>query len=221
MLKTAVAILFAATLAALLALPVSAQDTSPSPAASAAPAAAGQPNEAEMMKQMMEMAKLNDNHKLLASTAGKWAFTVKMWMNGDPNSKPEISKGTATREAMMGGRFVVMSVEGKMEMPRPDGKMKAVTFRGHGTDGYDNAKQKFVSTWFDNMSTGIMMSEGTYDPATKSLTYTGEMEPLPGMKQQVKEVLSFPDKDHMKLDWFENRGGQEVKTMEIDYTRKK
>src|SRR5205807_10608601 len=38
------------------------------------------PSEAEM-KQMMELAKLNDNHKLLASTAGTWSYTGKMWMD--------------------------------------------------------------------------------------------------------------------------------------------
>jgi Protein of unknown function (DUF1579) len=219
-LKTAVVTLSTAMTAALFIIPVSAQEATPAPSVSASPGA-GQPNEAEMMKQMMEMAKLNENHKLLSSLDGTWNYTVKFWMNGDPNSKPEISKGTATRESIMGGRYVVMQVQGKMQMPGPDGKMQSFTFRGRGTEGYDNAKQKFVSTWLDNMGTGIMMAEGTYDPATKTLTYTGQMQPLPGQTQQVKETVSVPDKDHMRLEWYENRGGQEVKTMEINYTRKK
>jgi hypothetical protein len=97
--------------------------------------------------------------------------------------------------------------------------MKDFEFKGQGTDAYDNAKQKFVSTWMDSMGTGIMMSEGTYDPATKTLTYTGEFELAPGMKQQIREVIKLVDKDHMTFDWYENRHGQDVKTMEIDYTR--
>ena len=52
-----------------------------------------------MMKQMMELAKLNENHKLLADLAGTWTYTVKMWMNPDANAKPSESKGTATRKA--------------------------------------------------------------------------------------------------------------------------
>src|SRR4051812_8555832 len=40
-------------------------------------APAGMPNEAEMMKQMMEMAKPNENHKLLGSLDGTWNFKVK------------------------------------------------------------------------------------------------------------------------------------------------
>ncbi len=63
--KTALRVV-AALLATTLALPGFAQDeTKVSPAAGAA--SAGQPDEAEMMKQMMELAKLNENHKLLVS----------------------------------------------------------------------------------------------------------------------------------------------------------
>jgi hypothetical protein len=181
--------------------------------------ATGMPSEAEMMKMMMEMAKVNDNHKLLASTEGTWSFVTKMWMNGDPSSKPEESKGTAVRKSVMGGRYIVMDVNGKFKMPGPDGKPKEMEFKGQGIDGYDNAKQKFVSTWMDSMTTGIMMSEGSYDPATKTLTYTGEYQMAPAMKEQIRSVIKLADKDHMVFEWYENRGGTEAKTMEIDYTR--
>ncbi len=172
-----------------------------------------------MMKQMMEMSKLNENHKLLSSLDGNWNFTIKMWMNPDPNAKPQESKGTATRKTIMGGRYVMMDVTGKMQMPGEDGKPKDMQFKGMGLEGYDNVKKKFVASWVDNMGTGIQFSEGTYDPATKSFTYTAEMEPMPGMKMPVREVITIPDNNHMSLDWYENHGGQEKKTMEIHYTR--
>jgi hypothetical protein len=44
---------------------------------------------------------------------------------------------------------------------------------------------------------------------------------MPGMKQKMREVVKMDDKDHMTLEWYETRGSQEVKTMEIDYTRRK
>ena len=177
------------------------------------------PNQDEMMKQMMEMGKVNENHKLLSGLDGTWNYKIKFWMNGDPSSKPEESSGTAIRKSMMGGRFTVMDVSGKMKMPGADGKMKETEFKGQGIDGYDNAKQKFVGSWVDNMGTGIMMSEGTYDPATKTMTYTADYQMTPSMKQQIREVITLTDKDHMKFEWLENRGGQDVKTMQIDYTR--
>jgi hypothetical protein len=204
-----------------------AQDQAASPASSptvaTSPVAApgGEPNESEMMNQMTELSKLNENHKLLTSLDGTWNYTIKFWMNPDPNAKPQESKGTAVRKSIMGGRYIVMDVTGKMQMPGPDGKMKDVTFKGMGLEGYDNIKKKFVESWVDNMGTGIESAEGTYDPGTKTFTYTAEIEPVPGMKSTVREVIKIADKDHMSLEWYESQGGQEKKTMEINYTRKK
>ena len=209
--------------ATLIALPSFAQSPAESPAVATSPAAASaagsQPNPQEMMKQMIELSKLNENHKLLADMNGNWNYTIKFWMNPDPNAKPQESKGTAVRKAVMDGRYFVMDVSGKMQMPGEDGKMKDVQFKGMGLEGYDNVKQKFVASWIDNMGTGIQFSEGTYDPATKTLTYTSVIEMMPGMRTPVREVLKATDKDHMMLEWYETRGGQEKKTMEINYTR--
>src|SRR5438874_8075611 len=133
-----------------------------SPGATSSPGTAqatatGQPNQAEMMKQMMELSKLSENHKLLKDLAGTWSYNVTMWM--DPNAPPTKSSGTSVTKPIMDGRFFVTDVTGHMKMPGPDGKMKDVTFKGMGMDGYDNVKKKFVSSWGDNMGTGIMLSE--------------------------------------------------------------
>jgi len=197
--------------------------TSPATAAGSITAqsatATGQPNPQEMMKQMMEMSKLNENHKLLADMNGSWNYSIKMWMSPDPNAKPQESKGTATRKSAMGGRYFTMDVTGKLQMPGEDGKMKDMQFRGMALEGYDNVKQKFVSSWIDNMGTGIQYSEGTYDPASKTFTFTSEMEMMPGMKTPVRETLKMTDKDHILMEWYETHGDQEKKTMEIAYTR--
>ena len=109
---------------------------------------------------MMEMSKLNENHKLLADMNGSWNYTIKMWMNPDPNAKPQESKGTATRKSAMGGRYFTMDVTGKLQMPGEDGKMKDMQFKGMALEGYDNVKKKFVSSWIDNMGTGIQYLRG-------------------------------------------------------------
>src|ERR1700757_3434671 len=210
--------------AALIAAPSFAQTPGTSPAIGTAPVGAataptGQPNPQEMMKQMMEMSKLNENHKLLADMNGNWNYSIKFWMNPDPNAKPQESKGTASRKSIMGGRFVVMEVSGKMQMPGEDGKMKDLMFKGMGLEGYDNVKKKFVASWIDNMGTGIEFSEGSYDPATKSFTYTSEIEPMPGKKTRVREVIKVADDSHMMLEWYEMQHGKEKKTMEINYTK--
>lgn len=174
-----------------------------------------------MMAQMMELAKPGENHKLLADLVGTWNYTVKMWMSPDPDAKPTESKGVAVRKAAMDGRYFIVDVTGKMQMPGKDGKPKEMTFKGMGTDGYDNVKKKFVSSWIDNMGTGIMNAEGTYDPAAKAFTYTSEYEQIPGMVTKIREVIKITDKDHHTFEWYEDHGGKETKTMEINYTRKK
>jgi hypothetical protein len=173
---------------------------------------------AEEMKQMMEMSKLNENHKVLASTAGTYSYVVKMWM--DPKGQPTESKGTATRKAIMDGRYVSGEYTGKFTMPGADGKMKDMNFIGMSMDGYDNVKKKFVSGWVDNMGTGIMMLEGTYDAATKTFTYTSDYEIMPGVKEKVREIFKITDKG-MTMEYYEDRGQGEAKTMEINYTKKK
>jgi hypothetical protein len=174
---------------------------------------------ADEMKQMMEMAKLNENHKMLADTAGTWSYVVKMYM--DPNGAPTESKGTLIRKAVMDGRYVTGDYSGSFKMPGADGKMQEMNFKGMSMDAYDNVKKKFVSGWVDNMGTGIMITEGAYDPATKSITYTGEFEMMPGQKAKVREVVKFTDKNTMNMEYYEDRGQGEAKSMEIAYTRKK
>jgi hypothetical protein len=183
------------------------------------PAASSMAPTADEMKQMMELAKLNENHKLLATTAGTWSYTVKMWM--DPNGKPTESTGTATRKSIMDGRYVSGEYHGKFKMPGPDGKMTEMNFIGMSMDGYDNVKKKFVAGWVDNMGTGIMTMDGTYDAATKTFTYTGEYEMMPGVKEKVRQVIKMPDSNHMTMEYYEDRGQGEAKTMEINYTKKK
>ncbi len=179
-----------------------------------------QPNEAEMMAMMMELAKPGENHKLLASGVGNWTYTLKMWMNPDPSAAPSESSGTSVSKEVLGGRYFITEHTGKMQMPGPDGKMMDMDFKGIATDGYDNVKKKFISTWIDNMGTMIMVSEGTYDAATKTFTYRTECEMMPGVKTKIREVIKINDNNHRTFEFFEDRDGKEVRTMEIKYTRK-
>lgn len=190
-----------------------------SAATSPAPAAAGQPSEAEMMKMMMEMGKVNENHKLLGEMAGNWEYTMKMWM--DPSGKAQESKGTAVRKPFLDGHYYTFDVTGKFDMPGPDGKMQSMDFKGMAIEGYDNAKKKFVSAWVDSMSTMIMNTEGTYDAATKTFTHHADCEMMPGVRVKMREVIKVVDKDHHTFEMYEDRGQGETKTMEIAYTRKK
>jgi hypothetical protein len=176
------------------------------------------PSDSEMMAMMMEMAKPGENHKHLQELVGTWSYTVKWWMS--PEAPPNVSSGTMVARPVMDGRYVISENIGKMHMPGQDGKPMDMEFKGMSVEGYDNAKKKFVASWIDNMGTGIMMSEGAYDAATRTLTYLAEYEPFPGMKTKMRQVIKTADKDHRSMEFFEDQGGKEAKTMEISYERK-
>jgi hypothetical protein len=211
--------LTAVLLSGAIALPLFAQDKDATK--KDANKAASQPSEADMMAMMLELGKPGENHKLLEGMVGSWTYTMKMWMTPDPNTPPTESSGTTVSRSLMGGRYFLSEHNGKMKMPGPDGKLTEVDFSGMGIEGYDNVQKKFVSSWIDNMSTSITRSEGSYDAATKTLTYHAEFEMMPGMKTKVRQVIKITDKDHHTFEWYENQGGKEVRTMEITYTRKK
>lgn len=165
-----------------------------------------------MMDAMTKAATPGPNHKLLAEVVGDWTFVTRMWM--DPGQPPTETKGTATFQPLLGGRYV-----------RGDFKasMMGMDFEGVALNGYDNVANEFVSLWFDNMSTGMMLMNGKYDSATKTFTYTGEMaDPMnPTAMIKYREVVRITSPDSHVMEMYEMRGGKEVKTMESSYTRVK
>jgi len=161
------------------------------------------------MKAMMAAASPGATHKMLARSAGTWSAKVSMWMQ--PGAPPATSTATATNVMIMGGRYLRSTNKGTfMKMP----------FEGIGITGYDNVKKQFVNSWIDNMGTGIMTMSGTYDEASKSITYTGSMaDPMTGKDTPFREVWTFTDDNHQVMEMFYPMEGKEFKAMEIKYTR--
>lgn len=176
-------------------------------------------DEAAEMAKMVEMGQPSANHKVLEGLVGSWDCKVTFWMS--PDAPPSISTGTAVRTSIMDGRYFLMNTTTKMQMPGADGKMELVDYKGMELDGYDNMKGKFFSTWIDSMGTGVLISEGSYDPASKTFTYHMEEEMAPGKTMKIRETLQVIDKDHNVMEWYEDRADKQVKMMEITYTRQK
>lgn len=152
-------------------------------------------------------------HKLLEPLVGTWHSKCKMWM--DPTQAPMLSEGTLVRKSILGGRFIHEEFDGKM-MDQP--------FQGIGTVGYDRAKQKFVATWIDSVSTALPISYGTYDATTKTFTYKSEETICPITKKPVKmrDTLKLVSNDEQVMEMYRQMGDEkETKVMEITLTRKK
>ena len=163
-----------------------------------------------------DLLKPNSNHKLLAELAGTWNYKLRIRMSADNWLETD---GVVVRQPIMGGRYLLADFDVPM-LPGASGQLEKRDFKGKSIEGYDNVKQKFVSVWIDNASTGPTIFEGTYDPVSRTFTYASETEPEPGKKTKVRELIKVTDADHYSLEWFEEHGGREIKTIEIFYTRK-
>lgn len=177
-----------------------------------AEAAAGHDPEQEMMQKWAEYATPGEAHERLAKHVGEWDYTMKWWMA--PDAPPEESSGTLSASMSMDGRYLVEDWEGTA-MGQP--------FKGHGITGYDNFNQEYVSTWIDNMSTGIMTSTGQYDPAQDALVTTGTFDDImTGEKDKTMRGISkLLDENTLHVEMYvPGPDGQEFKTGEIHATRK-
>lgn len=176
-----------------------------------APAAAQEADEAAMMQAMAEASTPGAPHAMLAEMAGEWELTVKFWTGP---GEPTVSQATSTATMVLGGRHLRDAVRG--EIPGMG------SFEGIGYTAYDNVAGKYRSVWIDNMSTGIMTGEGTYDEATKTLNMTSTyMDPFTKSGKTTRDVLRFvSDDEHVYESYEEGPDGAERKTMEIVYRRK-
>ncbi|MFC5579099.1 DUF1579 domain-containing protein [Lysobacter niabensis] len=166
-----------------------------------------------MMEAWQKAATPTEKHKqLISEFEGTWDARMTMWM--DPSAPPSVETGKSVNTAVLDGRQLRMDYSGQF-MGQP--------YEGVGYTGYNNVTGKYFSTWSDNMSTGLFVAEGDYDPASKSYGYRAQMpDPMkPGTMVPVREAMRFVDKDHAVFEMYETRDGKELKTMQIEYTRAK
>jgi hypothetical protein len=168
-------------------------------------------NEDEMQKVWATYMTPTEVHKMLAQSDGDWTGDVTHWMT--PKSEPMQSKCTATNKMIMGGRYQQSDFKGEfMGMP----------FEGMNLLAFDNAKKVFISNWVDNMGTGMMTMEGTWDEKTKTITFTGKMvDPMTGKDCDVKETFTIVDDNTQVMTMYApNPDGKGMfKTMQIKFKR--
>lgn len=176
----------------------------------AEPATTVMPDSAAMMKAWNDYMTPGASHKMLASWSGEWEGEATDYSN--PQS-PQKSRATTSSKMIMGGRYQQMMYKGtSWGMP----------FEGMSLMGYDNTKKVFVSTWIDNMGTGVMKMEGPWDEATKTLTLKGTMiDPIKNKECEMREVFKVIDeKNHLLEMYGQGPDGKEMKFMEVTFKKK-
>jgi hypothetical protein len=154
-------------------------------------------------------------HQILAADEGTWDATIKSFM-AEPDAQPTVSKGVEVNTVMPGGLWVLSKFQGDFG---------GMTFEGRGQFGYDPLKKKYVGTWIDSMSPTLAVLEGTYDARTKTMTYVGDgVDPHTKAKYTQKMVTTSKDDGTRVFTLFmkfEATGDDEIKFMEVTYTKRK
>ena len=169
--------------------------------------AQAEPDAAKLQELYEQFAKPGMEHQQLRRLVGTWKAEVKYFF--DESGKPTVSEATATFRSLLGGRYV---------QQRFHGEMQGQKFSGMAITGYDNAKKKYVGIWIDDMGTGIMHSEGTYDVKTNTMTEIG-VSSSPIGDTKFKNVSRYLSDDEFTFTMYMVNPEGERKMMDITYTR--
>ena len=164
-------------------------------------------NDMQAFMKYMTPAK---EHKMLEKFNGEWDFQMKIWMN--PDGPPSTASGSAKFEMILGGRY---------QLSHQDCKVMGMPMNGMNIVGFDNAKKVFMNLWIDNMGTGMMYCEGTYDEQSKTFNYRGKsVNPVSGKDEDFRQLMKCTDENNFSIETYMIKDGIETKSMEISYTRK-
>jgi Protein of unknown function (DUF1579) len=141
-------------------------------------------------------------HAILAASEGAFDLTFS-----------DGSKGTTSSKLGLGGQWLFEDVKADF---------CGQSYEGRGATSYDPARKKYVNVWIDSVSAVPLISEGTYDKSTKTLTLVGDMLAPDGSAAKATLVTVYRDADTrtftMKVS---GPGGEGVELFNITYTRAK
>lgn len=168
---------------------------------------------ADDMKACMLAGTPGKMQELLTKDAGEWQGKTTMWMG--PGGEPVTSECTSSVDPIMDGRFTKVEMKGDMPGMGP--------YHGGGVYGYDNVSKKFVSSWIDNHSTGIMQGDGELSDDGKTITWKYTFNcPVTKKPAVMKEVDTTTGPNTKTLEMFgaDPKTGKHYKMMHIELTRK-
>jgi hypothetical protein len=149
-------------------------------------------------------------HQFLKDDEGQWDAVVEVF--AQPGEPPMQSKGVETNRMGCGGLCLITDFKSDL---------MGLPFEGHGTTTWNPSKKKYVGSWSDSMSTGLSLTESTWDPATKTVTGWIEGPDPTGNVTRMKSVVEYKDSGRVFSAYAPGPDGKDVLTMKITYTRKK
>ncbi len=186
-------------------------ETKPEEKTDAASETAPPMDSAAMMKAWQDFMTPGDMHKWMANHVGTWEAEVSQWM--DPAAPPT---------KVMAKDVVTMSMNGLYQIGNFSSSMMGQPMTGQSVLAYDNSKKIFVSTWIDNLGSGIVYMTGSYDQTNKTLSLKGKQtDPMTGKDADLRQEMKFTDDNTYTLSMYGvGMDGKEMKFMEGTFKKK-
>jgi hypothetical protein len=149
-------------------------------------------------------------HEVLKREVGTWDAVVEL--TPGQGAPPTKSTGVEVNTMGCGGLCLITDLKADM---------MGVAFEGHGIGTWDAAKKKYVGTWMDSMSTGIAVTEGTYDAAARRFTGSVEGPDATGKVTRSRTVSEWRDeKTRVFTMHVTGSDGKDAEVLRITYTKR-
>lgn len=147
--------------------------------------------------------------EVLAMEAGIWDAAIE-FPPAAPGQAPTRATGVQTNTFVTGNRWI-----------KNDFAVDA-RYGGHGVWGYDPVKGKYVGIWVDSNQDYVRSDEGTYDAATRTMTWWSQLRqpaPHPPAKYRMTEQFRG-DTRVLTMTAIGAKSGKEVPLGTITFTRR-
>jgi len=172
----------------------------------------------EEQKKMMELWKKytfpGEKHKHIEYFVGEWESVIKSWP--EPGKEPDVRTQEIKVESFFDGRFTKAYI-------KTDASDVGMLLETIVINGYDNYKQEFFSITLSKQRTDYFLTSGKLDETGKIRTDTGvQTDIFTGKESRVKAITTIINHDKYTYEYYQiDPEGNEIKRMDITYTRKK
>lgn len=150
------------------------------------------------------------DHAAFEPYEGLWKEEVTIWM--DPATEPQRFAVDCAIRLALDGRFLEFAHSGLLG-GRPFGGLDLL--------GHNNASKQFELVGVSNLGTGTLMMHGGWKEPGRSIELKGTMASPLGGTVNVRQVVTFGDKDTLLIEQFDQHpGSAEYRSIEHRFTRK-
>jgi hypothetical protein len=146
-------------------------------------------------------------HRVFLKDVGTWDAEVEVRMFGAP---PEKSRGVSVNRLLSNGLWLVC-----------DFRNETTGFEGHGIYGWDAQKKKYIGTWVDSMRTFLAPMEGTWDAATRTMTFVVDHAGPRGPMRWRETTQTVDDDTQIYRLIMPGQDGGESEVMTVTYKRRR